>query len=297
LVAGFVVAGAAVVRYADRAQPEPETIAASKLEAPAPAPQGEEQQEIVAAEAPRTKVTAAAPQSKAVAARQTLASDIAAPAAPPPPPPGALKEAATRRVSETAQPVAAEAEAAEVRLRNDAAARVGTVSALGGAAPVASGQAGVFRQARIAWAQLPVDAVNFDDAPMSLSGGYTAFAGAIVKTPNVTATNRSERTVAGFELVWIVGDTDVSATALIQRQGVSMVPGAITSRGGDRSWRMPAGITSPKMQIYLSRVSFEDGGAWSPSAEQIAGLGLIEPGIAYADLELLPVIVEGADSP
>jgi hypothetical protein len=171
-------------------------------------------------------------------------------------------------------------------LRNDAAARVGAVSA-----------AGAFRPARLAWAQLPVDAVNFDDAPIRLSGGHTAFAGAIVKTPTVTATNRSGRTISSFELTWIVGDSSDTATALVQRQGISMAPGAVTSSGADRSWRLPAAISSPMMRIYLSKVSFDDGATWSPSSEQMASRGLIEPGTAYPDLELLPVVVERDDRP
>ena len=290
LAAATIAVGVVVVRYANQAQPEPELIAVAQIEASAP--QVEELQEIVEAEPARSEVAAAAPQSKAVEARQTLASDIAAPAAPPAPPPAALNEAVGRRVDGAAQPVAAAAESAEGRLRSDAASRVGAVSVL-----AVSDQAEGFAQARVAWAQLPVDAVNFNDAPISLSGGSTAFAGAIVKTPSVAARNRSDRTVSGFELVWIVGDADASATALIQRQGISMVPGAVTSSGGERSWRLPAGIVSATMRICLSAVSFDDGGTWTPSPEQMVSSGLIEPGIEYPRLELLPPIFELDDRP
>ncbi|MDA0203806.1 MAG: hypothetical protein O3A53_19015 [Acidobacteria bacterium] len=290
LVAATAVVGVFVVRYANQAQPEPELIAVAQIESSAP--RVEEQQEIVEVEPARTEVAAAAPQSKAVEVRQTLASDIAAPAAPPPPAPAALNEAVDRRVDGAAQPVAAAAESSEGRLRSDAASRVGAVSAL-----AVSGQAGGFAQARVAWAQLPVDTVNFADAPVSLSDGSTAFAGAIVKTPSVAAQNRSDRTVSSFELAWIVGDADSSATALIQRQGISMVPGAVTSSGGERSWRLPAGIVSATMRVYLSAVSFDDGGSWTPSPEQIASSGLIEPGTEYPPLELLPPIFELDDRP
>ena len=298
LVAATVVVGVVVARYGDRPRPEPELIAAAKIEAPATAAQVEGQQEIVETEPARAEAATAALQSKAVETRQTFVSDIAAPAAPPPPP-MALHETVVRRANSAAQPVAAEADSAEVRLRNDAAARVGSILALGGAAPAGAAldQAGVFRPARMAWAQLPVDTVNFDEAPISLSGGYTAFAGAIVKTPSVTTRNGSDRTVSGFDLVWIAGDGDAWATALVQRQGISMAPGAVASSGGDRTWRLPAGILSPKMRIYLSRVSFEDGTTWSPAPEQIASRGLIEAGSAFPEMELLPVVVERDDKP
>jgi hypothetical protein len=200
-------------------------------------------------------------------------------------------------VESGAQPVAAAAESAEARLRNDAAARVSAVSALGGAAQAAADQAGVFRQARIAWAQLPVDAVNFDDAPVGLSGAYAASAGAIVKTPSVTVQNRSELTVTGLVLVLTAGDADAAATAMIQRQGISIAPGAVMASGGDRSWRLPTGIVSATMRIYLSHVSFDDGTTWSPTAAQIASHGLIEPSAGYPGLELLPVVIERDDRP
>jgi hypothetical protein len=98
-------------------------------------------------------------------------------------------------------------------------------------------------------------------------------------------------------LVWIVGDGDAAATALVRRQGIAMTPGAVTSSGGERSWGLPAGIVSAKMRIYLSSVSFEDGTRWSPTAAEIAGRGLIEPGAGYQQLELLPVVIERDDRP
>jgi hypothetical protein len=144
---------------------------------------------------------------------------------------------------------------------------------------------------------LPVEAVNFEGAPVILSGGSTQFAGAIVKTPSVAVTNRSDRTVSSFELTWIIGDADALATALVERQGVSMAPGAVNASGGDRSWRLPAGIVSAKMRVYLSSVTFDDGTSWSPTAAEIAGRGLIEPGATYPQLELLPAIYELDDQP
>jgi hypothetical protein len=298
LAAATVVVGVVVVRYADQPKAEPELMAAAPIEAPVaqqPTAQVNEQ-EAAAAEPAWSAPAAEGLQAKATAERQEFASDIAAPAAPPPPP-TVLNEAVSRRAGAVAEPVAAAAESAEGRLRSDAAARVGAVSALGGAAPAVADEATVFRQARIAWAQLPVEAVDFDEAPLSLSGGYTAFEGAIAKTPSVAATNRSDRIISSFDLVWIVGDGEASATALVRRQGISVAPGAVTSTGGDRSWRLPAGIISAKMRIYLSSASFEDGTSWSPTAAEIAGRGLIEPGAGYPQLELLPVVIEGDDRP
>lgn len=310
LAAATVVVAVIVVRYPGDPQPERELVAAAPIEAPAPIVQ-EQAAQAKAAQQPTELDTVAeaeplrdepavaeaeAPLAKAHEEKQGFASDIAAPAAPPPPP-AAPREAVSRRAVALAEPVAAAAESAEGRLRNDAAARVNAVSALGGAAPAAADEAGVFRQARIAWAQLPVEAVNFDDAPLSLSGGYTAFAGAIAKTPYVSAANRSGRTVAGFELVWIVGEGGTSATAILQRQGIAIAPGAATSSGGDRSWRLPTGVVSPRMRIYLSNVTFEDGRSWSPTAAEIAGRGLSAAGAGDRQLELLPVVIERDDRP
>ena len=287
LVAATVVVGVGVVWQASQPQPEPELIAAAQIEASVA--QVEELQGIVEAEPTRSEVAAAAPQSKAVEARQTFASDIAAPAAPPLPPPTELNEAdARRQVSGSAQPAAADAESAEVRLRNDAAARVGAVSAIGGEAPAALEQAGAFRQARVAWAQLPVEAVNFEDAPVSLSSGYTAFAGATAKTPAVSATNRTDRMISGFELVWIVGDASGSATARIRRQGISLAPGAVATTSDDRSWQLPADIVSTKMRIYVSTVSFEDGTAWTPAPRELP-IGTAQ---SAREMQPLPVLNE-----
>lgn len=307
LVAATAAVGVFVFEQMSRPQPETALLAEAKIEAPAPVaerliPQAAEVEVAVAEPArpsaapERTEAAAVAQQSKAVEERQTFASDIAAPA-PPPPPPAARSEVVSRRVASSPQPVAAEAESAEVRLRNDAASRVGAVSALGSVAPAVADQAVGYRQARVAWAQLTVEAVNLESAPAELSGGSTAFAGAIAKTPRVAATNRSGRTIASFELVWVVGDAEASATATIERQGISMAPGAVTSSGGERSWRLPAGIVSAKMRIYLSSVSFEDGTTWTPTAAEIADRGLIEPGAAYPQLELLPPTYELDDRP
>lgn len=302
LVAATVVVAAIVVRYPGQPQPEPESIAAAKLEAPAQAPIAQEiapqaeEMDVAAAEPPRSAPAAEAPPAEATAEPQTFASDIAAPAAPPPPP-AVLNETVVRRVERAAEPVAAAAESAEGRLRNDAASRVGALVAIGGAVPAAADQAEVFRQARVAWAQLPVEPVNFEGAPATLSDGSTAFAGAIAKTPSVTATNRSDRTLSSFELTWIIGDADGSATALVERQGISMAPGAAMASGGDRSWRLPAGIVAAKMRIYLSKASFEDGTSWRPSPQQIASRGLIAPGAGRPELELLPAVSERDDRP
>lgn len=306
LAAATVVVAVIVVRYANDPQPERELIAATPIETPAPVaveqqltPQLAEQDSVVAEPARSAPVAAEvieeAPLAKAREERQTLVGDIAAPAAPPPP--AALNETVSRRAAFVAEPVAPAAESAEGRLRNDAAARVGAVSALGSATPAAGNEAAAFQQARVAWAQLPVQLVNLEGAPAILSGGSTAFAGAIVKTPSVAVTNRSDRAISTFELTWIIGDADALATALVARQDVSLAPGAVMSSGGDRSWRLPAGIGSAKMRIYLSSVTFDDGTGWSATAAEIAGRGLIEPRAGYTQLELLPLVFERDDRP
>jgi len=71
----------------------------------------------------------------------------------------------------------------------------------------------------------------------------------------------------------------------------------MTTSGGERSWRLPAGVVSPKMRIYLSSATFDDGSSWSPTAADIAGRGLSEPEAGYPQLELLPVVIEGDDRP
>ena len=278
LVAATVVAGVVVVRQANKPQPEPELVAAAKIEAPAA--QVEERLEIVEAEPARAEVAAAAPQSKAVEKRESFASDIAAPAAPPPPPAARNEAVVFRQETVAAEAVAAESDSAEARLRNDAAARVGAVSALG------VREQAVSQQDRIAWAQLPVEAVNLEGSPAALSNGTTAFAGAIVKTPTVAVTNRADRTISGFELLWVVGDANGWATARIERQGVSLAPGAVVTTGGDRSWRLPAGATSAAMRIYLSAVMFEDGTSWTPAPSEVP----IRTGQPTAEMELLPVV-------
>ncbi len=302
LAAATVVVAVIVVRYPGDPQPEPEVVTAAPIEAPAeiavrqqavPESAQKSEQDTAATEPlgdmPVVVAEAVAPTEKARAEQQTLARDIAAPAAPPPPP-AAPNAPVSRRTVTAAEPVAATAESAEDRLHNDAASRVGAVSAL-------ADQRGAFWQARIAWVQLPVETVNVADAPLSLSGGYAAAAGAIAKTPNVTATNRSGRAISSFELVWIVGDGEASATAVIQRQGISMAQGAAMSGGGDRSWRLPTGVVSPRMRIYLSNVTFEDGTSWSPATAELAGRGLIEPGAGRPQLELLPVVIEPDERP
>lgn len=284
LVAATAIVAVIAVLQFNEAAPEPEMVAAAKIDAPPPAYLVDEALDDIVGEVTTTvdtfpesaEVAAANLHSKAREERQTFASDIAAPAAPPPPP-AVLNEAVGRRAAVETQSIAPAAESAEGRLRNDAAARVGAVSALGGVAPATAEQAGAFQPARVAWAQLPVEAINFDDAPVSLSGAYAAFAGAIAKTPSVAALNSSDRAVSGFELTWIVGDGDALATALVGRQGVSIAPGATASSGGDRSWRLPSGILPSRMRIYLSSVSFADGRAWSPTSAQIADEGVATP--------------------
>jgi hypothetical protein len=300
LAAATVVVAVIVLRYPGDPQPERELVASAPIEAPAPIALQQQaaqestqalEQDTAAAEPVRdvpVVAEALAPAAKARAEKQTFASDIAAPAAPPPP--AVLNAPVSRRTVTAAEPVAAAAESAEDRLRNDAASRVGAVSAL-------ADQTGAFRQARVAWVQLPVEAINFADAPLSLSSGEAAVAGAIAKTPSITATNRSGRTVSSFELVWIVGDGEAAATAVVQRQGISMSPGVVVSGGGDRSWKLPAGAASPKMRIYLSSVTFDDGTSWAPEAADIAGRGLISPGAGQAQLELLPLVIEGGERP
>jgi hypothetical protein len=296
LVTATVVVAVIVARYPDETQAEAELIAAAEIEAPAqvapqPAP-GAPEQDAVTVETARSAPSPEmeVPLAKARAERQTLASDIAAPAAPPPP--AAVRNETAGRRAVVAETVADAAESAEGRLRSDAASRVGAVAALGGAAPDAANQAGAFGQERIAWAQMPVEGVDFDDAPIDLSSGYAAFAGAIAKTPSVAARNRSNRAISGFALVWIAGEADASATALVERQGTVIAPGATASSGGDRLWRLPAGITSAKMRIYVSRVSFADGTAWAPTAAEIAERGLIEMSASHAQMELLPLTYE-----
>ncbi len=275
LVAATVVVGMVVFQQMNQPQPEPELIAAAKIEAPAPVaeqltPQAEEM-EVAAPEPVRTPTVAQAPVAKATAERQTFASDIAAPAAPPPPP-AVVNEAVGRRMEVVAQPVAAEAESAEGRLRNDAAARVGAVSAL-----AVNDQAGGVPAKQPDWVQHSVEAVNFEGAPLSLLSGYSLVAGEAAQTPNVAVSNGSNRMIGSFEFVWIVADGANRAAARVERHDLAMAPGAVTTTGGDQQWRLPSSGAST-MQVYLSSATFDDGTTWSPTGAEIAEKGLPTPG-------------------
>jgi len=228
-----------------------------------------EQEAAAAAEPARSAPVAESPLAKARAERQTFASDIAAPAAPPPPP-AVLNEAAGRRAEVVAQPVAASAESAEGRLRRDAAARVGAVVGL-----AASDQTGGGPPKKAAGVEQSVEAVNFDDAPLSVLSGYSLSSGGGAQTPRVVLTNETAKTISSFTLVWIVGDGVYQSRARIVRPDVALAPGAVQVTGGGDEWRTSG--TSNRMRIYVSTVAFEDGTTWSPTTADIASKGLTAP--------------------
>ena len=278
LVAATAVVGVIVFQQVNQPQADPELVAAARIEAPAPvveqlAPRAEEMP--VTPEPVKTEPVAAAPLAKATAERQTFASDIAAPAPPPPPPPGAINEAVARKAARSTQPVAVEAESAEGRLRNDAAARVGAVSALGGATPAMADQAGGYPE-KADPVQRAVEAVNFDGAPLSVQSGYSLLSSRGAQTPRVVLKNETGKTISSFELIWIVGDGAYQSRAQIVRQDLGMAPGAVSVTGGGDEWRSPSGASNG-MRIYVWSVAFEDGTTWMPPAADIAAKGLTPP--------------------
>jgi hypothetical protein len=277
LAAATVVVGVVIVRQLSQPVPEPELVAVAKIEAPAPAYVGSDEtlgeivaESLIAVDAlpERAEIAAAALQSKAVETRQTFASDIAAPA--PPPPPAAVNETVARRVSSAAQPVAAEAESAEGRLRNDAAARVGAVSAL-----AVSGQAGGYPE-KAESVQRSVEAVNFAGAPLSVQSGYSLLSRVGIQTPRVVLRNETDKTISGFVLVWIVGDGVYQSRAQIVLQDLATASGEVSVTGGGNEWRSPSGASN-RMRVYVSSVAFEDGTTWSPTTADIASKGLTAP--------------------
>lgn len=281
LVAATAVVGVVVFQQVNEPQPEATLLAEAKIEASAQvaeqlAPQAAEM-EVAAAEPARpspvperTEVAAVAQQGKAVEERQTFASDIAAPAAPPPPPPAALNEVVSQRVVSSPQPVAAEAESAEGRLHDDAAARVGAVSAL-----AVTGQAGGY-PGKAEPVQRAVEAVNFDGAPLSVMSGYSLLSTAGIQTPRVVLRNETDKTISGFALVWIVGDGTYQSRARIARQDLAVASGEVSVTGGGDGWRSPSGASNG-MRIYVSSVVFGDGTTWSPTDADIASKGLTAP--------------------
>lgn len=285
LVAATVLAAVVVVRQGDEPQISQElTAEAPRQTAMETAPMAESAATPAASAAVeedrqtavmKRAAVAETSQAKANAERREFVSDVAAPA--PPPAPAAAGNAARQRAVEViSEPVVIAADSAEMRLRSDAAARVGAVSAITTAVPAGfteSQQAVGYAANAANWVEYPVEALSFEDAPVQLSTGRALVARQTARTPHIAVENRSGKAIARFELVWIVGDEGNQKAARITGQQAPADAVLLTGETPSLMWLLPEGV-SRVMRVYPASVGFEDGTTWMPSQAQLAEQGL-----------------------